>query len=590
MRAVLLLVLSFSCVHATPQSSRGMIVHERRDGIPSGFVKVGPAPSDQVLQLRLGLAQGDVAGLEERLLTISTPKNPEYRQWLSKEEVEALVAPKPETIQAISAFLSENQISSKPMTPVGDLLSISVTVGQANRLFSTQFQTFKQVETGTESVRTLQYSIPASLKDHLDFVHPTTTFPQSSKPPLPQTSPVPKSIFPGQLNTTVERRTLPVTCQNTVTPACIQYLYNVPTTPITQSSNGVGVTGIWGSYASWADLELFLEAFRPSAYPQPIAYNWTFQSINTGQGSVYPSSPLGWGRTLSASVKYVAGLAADVPLTYYYVPSSPNDGISGPDGVFGFLDIANFVLSQSNPPHVLVSSFNSDETAVSGAIYNTLCNAYMQLGARGVSVIFSSGNGGVEGTAGGFSCTEFMPTFPAGCPYAFFSVTAVGGTNVQNGLPEVGSQASGGGFSTVFSRPAYQNSVVSAYLNNFGTQTYSGLYNPAGRGFPDVSTVGDYVVAVQQQEGLYYAGAGPSGPIFGSIIALLNDEEITAGRGPLGFLNPFLYSTGQIAFTDVTSGSNPGCNTNGFPAMAGWDPVTGLGTPNYAALKVAVTL
>jgi tripeptidyl-peptidase-1 len=38
------------------------------------------------------------------------------------------------------------------------------------------------------------------------------------------------------------------------------------------------------------------------------------------------------------------------------------------------------------------------------------------------------------------------------------------------------------------------------------------------------------------------------------------------------------------AFFDVTKGSNPGCGTNGFNAAAGWDPVTGLGTPNYPAL------
>jgi len=70
---------------------------------------------------------------------------------------------------------------------------------------------------------------------------------------------------------------------------------------------------------------------------------------------------------------------------------------------------------------------------------------------------------------------------------------------------------------------------------------------------------------------------------------LLNDELIAAGKSPLGFLNPFLYSAaGTAALTDITTGSNPGCNTNGFTARAGWDPVTGLGTPKFASLLTAV--
>ena len=58
------------------------------------------------------------------------------------------------------------------------------------------------------------------------------------------------------------------------------------------------------------------------------------------------------------------------------------------------------------------------------------------------------------------------------------------------------------------------------------------------------------------------------------VFSLLNDFLISHGKAPLGFLNPLIYaSTSATAFNDITSGSNPGCGTQGFSAVAGWDPV-----------------
>ena len=58
------------------------------------------------------------------------------------------------------------------------------------------------------------------------------------------------------------------------------------------------------------------------------------------------------------------------------------------------------------------------------------------------------------------------------------------------------------------------------------------------------------------------------------------------GRGPVGFINPVIYQHPE-AFTDITKGKNPGCNTEGFPASEGWDPITGLGE---AAFRIAFCL
>ena len=166
-------------------------------------------------------------------------------------------------------------------------------------------------------------------------------------------------------------------------------------------------------------------------------------------------------------------------------------------------------------------------------------------------------------------------------------MTSVGATTGIN--PESAATFSSGGFSNYFSQPSYQTDAVRGYLSALGS-TNSGRFNTSGRGFPDVAAQGvDYEVVIDGSvSGV--SGTSCSSPAFASVISLINDRLAAAGKSPLGFLNPFLYSSGASALNDVTTGSNPGCGTNGFPAKAGWDPVTGLGTPDFNKLLAAVGL
>ena len=85
------------------------------------------------------------------------------------------------------------------------------------------------------------------------------------------------------------------------------------------------------------------------------------------------------------------------------------------------------------------------------------------------------------------------------------------------------------------------------------------------------------------------AGTSCASPTFAGVVALLNDVRLQAGKPSLGFLNPLLYAN-AAALNDVTTGSTSGCGFSGggWPATAGWDAVTGLGTPNFAALSKIV--
>ena len=180
-------------------------------------------------------------------------------------------------------------------------------------------------------------------------------------------------------------------------------------------------------------------------------------------------------------------------------------------------------------------------------VYSQLCNAYAQLGARGTSILFASGDGGVAGLHTTACSTSFLPTFPSGCPF----LTSVGATTGTN---ETAATFSSGGFSNFFAQPAYQNGAVSQFLDTIGTLN-AGKFNVTGRAFPDVSAQGEKVQIVVAGKTGSVAGTSCSTPIFASIVSLLNDRLIAAGKPPLGFLNPLLYSPAALpALNDVTTG------------------------------------
>ena len=90
-----------------------------------------------------------------------------------RRQVEAFVAPSEETSAAVQSWLSANSLIATPISPAGDWLTFNITVEQANALLNADFTTFTNEATGKDTIRTLSYSVPASLKEQISFVHPT---------------------------------------------------------------------------------------------------------------------------------------------------------------------------------------------------------------------------------------------------------------------------------------------------------------------------------------------------------------------------------------------------------------------------------
>jgi tripeptidyl-peptidase-1 len=251
-------------------------------------------------------------------------------------------------------------------------------------------------------------------------------------------------------------------------------------------------------------------------------------------------------------------------------------------------------LEDNQLPSVLSTSYGETEQSVSTEYAYKVCDMIGQLGTRGVSVIFSSGDTGPGSacqTNDGKNTTRFQAIFPASCPY----VTSVGGTfGVE---PERAVYFSSGGFSDLWTRPSYQDKAVSGYLKRLGSQ-WTGLYNPSGRGFPDVAAQGLAFRVVDKGITIPVGGTSASAPVFSSVIALLNNARVAAGKPVLGFLNPWIYEKGYQGLNDIVVGGSKGCTGRSiysglktplvpyasWNATEEWDPVTGYGTPDFEKL------
>lgn len=152
-----------------------------------------------------------------------------------------------------------------------------------------------------------------------------------------------------------------------------------------------------------------------------------------------------------------------------YDPIYPDEFTTDSQSGYNAEDCGKFA-----PASVISISYSSNENLFPVSYVTRMCNEFMKLGLQGVTVILSSGDEGVAGAVGG-SCTEFIPGFPATCPF----VTVVGGTTLSSSTSLIAGEiastsfASGGGFSNVFPVPSYQSSAISNFMNQ-----HKPLYSP----------------------------------------------------------------------------------------------------------------
>lgn len=447
------------------------------------------------------------------------------------------------------------------------------------------------------------------------------------------------------------------------TPAQIAAAYGVDALHA-RGNLGAGQTIVlldaYGSPTARRDLQTFHDTFFPSlpnphfdaVYPNG-APTYANGCHGNGTGISGPCAAAGWSGEATLDIEWAYAIAPKAHIVLIGVPPAETEGVQGFPNLFKALQQA---VDRYPPGTVISQSFGVTEQTFGGAAKTQTARfdaVYKAAAAKGDTVLASSGDDGTTGVAKQHAETTTYPFATVGWPASSPWVTAVGGTQLQYGwtwrptsdtpfLPNgdynpayfaysAGGNsepvwnetwlpaATGGGPSAVYPRPSWQAQQASIIGRN-------------ARGVPDLSwnaaVNGGVLVWITafpgyQRPGWHvYGGTSASSPQVAGLIALANEQQVTAGQKPLGFLDPLLYAVGNRpgaatadfagtgSFRDVVphrygtaasgvlkdnrlweynaDGSVSPGPVPGWPTLPGWDMTTGFGSPRAAAFVAAL--
>lgn len=606
---------------------------------PSGFASVA-APPTLELTAYLGLSPSSPAMLAQVAQAVASPGSPLYHHYQSQYSLEKNYGPTPAEYSSVVNYLKSQglEVSKGP-----DNFSVAATgtVAQFEQALQTQVYILTN---GTVSYYDTvgSYSLPSSIASYVTGViglenvtqaQPTLTLDPASglqgELPLQAVSSE-EAVLQAEGLVDAQGGPSQGAAQPPYTPQSTQIAYNE--TPILDHNLGedfytngqfitVAVVDAFGDPTAYEDLAAYSAAFNVTnleytSYPSCVV-NATASSVVGFPGYcndvaqptfsvLYPYGQPSATNSLDAVTQlWEIETALDIQMAHATAPGANIVSVVSPDaGVTPLLSVAYVIAN--GLANVVSMSFSYGATHTVPPAYINFMQSYFEMAAaEGITVLAASGDEGAYGYS------AFGTNWPASDPW----VTGVGGTTLyMNGaasagtnplsgppaVPEVVFPSSwknetawtgytGGGYSTVFQRPAWQ---VGEGLPTTGSHADE-------RGVPDVAAdgmfSGNYFFVNGLIAGSYlFGGTSFASPLVAGMVATMDSylTNLASSFGFLGFADPVLYQVLDSpyylrAIHDITTGNNIPASVSGEPgyyAGPGWNPVDGIGTFNVGVL------
>ncbi|KAA2267058.1 peptidase S8 [Solihabitans fulvus] len=482
----------------------------------------GAVAGDQRVSVAVSLNLRDSAGLDRFVAEVNDPNSAQYGQFLTPEQFTERYAPTTDQVQRVSDYLRGQ--------------GLSVDSVSANRL----------VVDATGPAAAVAKAFGTTLANYRDGRTNKSFYANTSAPTLP--SEIASSVLDiaGLSNRTARVHHAQVDPHNGpgggYTPAQLKGGYDVgPLASAGFDGKGQKVALLEFDGYQQSNISTYVSHYGLGS-PTPVT-----KQVSGGSG------PLGGGQVeVELDIEAVLAIAPKANITVFEAPNSDQ----------GEVDIVNAIVASKIP--VTSISWGLSEKGRTTSNIQAVSNIYKQGAAQGQSFFAASGDSGSDDNGDGSTSVDY----PASDP----NVTGVGGTNltVTSGnawSKETGWNGSGGGYSSVFALPSFQNGV------KIGTS--------GKRQVPDVSAQGGPTGISVYTQGQWTSVYGTSGaaPIWAGVGAVYNQDAASKGKPGLGAANAKLYSLAKTNFHDITSGSN-----GAYSAKSGFDLVTGIGTPDAAKI------
>jgi kumamolisin len=461
---------------------------------------------------------------------------PQRRPYLTREEFDAAYGASREDLAKVEAFAQEYALDVVEEDPARRTVVLSGTIAQLCRAFDVKLVRYKHPK-GIYRGRSGPIYLPAALAPVVQAVLGLDERPQA------------KSHF-----RILRERAAAGGASHT--PPQVAELYDYPS-GLDGEGQSVAIIELGGGYTT-KDLTAY---FSGLGIPLPSVL-----SISVDGSSNSPTGdPNGSDAEVMLDIEVIGSIAPKAEIYVYFAPNTDA----------GFVDaVSSAVHDSQHKPSVVSISWGDAEVNWTTQGMQALNDAFQEAAMLGVTICAASGDGGSsDGVTDGLAHVDF----PASSQY----VLGCGGTRLVSSGKTIKSEvawndqptggATGGGVSDVFPLPAWQSNAKVPPSANPGAHV--------GRGVPDVS--GDaapstgYAIRVDGKK-ITIGGTSAVAPLWTGLIALINQK---LGM-PAGYLNPLLYGlpdSGELR--DITSGNNGAYSTG-----PGWDPCTGLGSPDGTEL------
>jgi kumamolisin len=514
-------------------------------------------------------------------------KLPAERRYLSGDEFNSTFGADPADLDKIAAWAKASKLKVLDRSVPKRRVLVEGTIGDISKAFGVQLNEYDHPESGRFRGRVGQIHVPADLFGIVQGVFGLDTR-LVGRPRLRKGNVHPVDFETLGSNGRGKARALALASPaspfpGTFFPRDVAQLYGYPDT-FTGSGQNIAIFAFNGTtpdprggYKLSALQNYFEKLFGGKT---PTIKNVIVQGPGNDPGPDTNASSKRGDATgeVMLDMCVVGSVAPDATIFMYFTEFTSQ----------GWVDALHEAITDSNQISVISISYGNPEDDPQGAWTSmgvqVVNQAFQAAAAKGITICCASGDDGSSDQVTSGAHVDF----PASSPF----VLGVGGTKLvasNSTPPAITSEtvwnetlhnegATGGGVSAVFTKPAYQNTV--------SVPPSANPPHKIGRGVPDVAAVADPVtgVVVMHIDGKHLepiGGTSAAAPLWAALIARLNEGL----KARCGFLNPLLYgrfSSGVLR--DITTGNN-----GAYVASPGWDPCTGLGSPNGDQLFQALS-